>query len=56
MRLFTDEIKGPPVTEELQLLFGWSGTVKGIVAYPNGPIEVLFEEGHSVRCVIEEKR
>lgn len=46
-------LHGPPVTPELQLVFGHLGTVKGLAVDRHGAIWVDYEDGHKLRFVPE---
>lgn len=41
-------LHGPPITPELQLLFGHFGTVKGLAVHRLGTIQAQYEDGRVV--------
>lgn len=46
-------LHGPPVTPELQLVFGHLGDVKGLAVANDGSIWVDYTNGHKLRFVPE---
>lgn len=49
-------MKGPPITREMQMVFGGLGVVTGIIVYPGRPheINVNYEGGSSFTFVAKE--